>query len=254
MLHAIGMEDRGNCSTFQKGDKTNCANYRGIGAVLKNRLEPAYKGRPNQAGFKKNKERRDQIFAIRQILEHCEEFKRLTNLNFIDFKAAFDSVDRNYIWRICKDLGLPDKLLDVLQMLHSETYSQVRVYNTMSRQFSILSGVRKGSIWSPFLFNIVIDWIMEQALENENVGVALDDMTIADLDFADDMCLLDDNGTDAQRLLDKVTSYAALVGLHLNVGKTKFCAHDISQKIPRLWWRTRASRGLHLSWKQDPTR
>ena len=39
---------------------------------------------------------------------------------------------------------------------------------------------------------------MEQALENENVGVALDDMTIADLDFADDICLLDDNGTDAQ--------------------------------------------------------
>ena len=76
---------------------------------------------------------------------------------------------------------------------------------------------------------------MEQALENENVGVALDDMTIADLDFADDMCLLDDNGTDAQRLLHKVTSYAALVGLHLNVGKTKFCAHDISQKVPRLW-------------------
>ena len=116
-------------------------------------------------------------------------------------------------------------------MLYSETYSQVRVYNTMSRQMSILSGVGQGSILSPFLFNIVIDWIMEQALENENVGVALDDMTIADLDFADDICLLDDNGTDAQRLLDKVTSYAALVGLHLNVGKTKFGAHDINQKF-----------------------
>ena len=92
---------------FRKGDKTNCANYRGISllniafkileAVLKNRLEPAYKGRPNQAGFKKNKGCRDQIFAIRQILEQREEFKRLTNLIFIDFKAAFDSVDRNCI-------------------------------------------------------------------------------------------------------------------------------------------------------------
>ena len=122
---------------FKKGDKTNCANYRCISllnfackilqAVLKNRLEPAYKGRPNQAGFKKNKGCRDQIFAIRQILEQREEFKRLTNLIFIDFKAAFDSVDRNCIWRICKDLGLPDKLLDVLQMLYSETYSRVRV-------------------------------------------------------------------------------------------------------------------------------
>ena len=226
---------------FKKGDKTNCANYRGISllsiafkileAVIKNRLEPAYIGRANQAGFKKNKGCRDQIFALRQILEQREEFKRLTNLVFIDFKAAFDSVDRMCIWRICENLGLPDTLLNVLRMLYAETYSQVRVYGTMSRQFRILSGVRQCSILAPFLFNLAIDWIMEEALRNDNVGVSLDDTIIADLDFADDICLMDDNGNDAQRLLDNVAKNAAAVGLYLNVGKTKFCSQDINLKF-----------------------
>ena len=171
------------------------------------------------------------MVTIRQILEQREEFKRLTNLVFIDFKAAFDSVDRKCIWRICENLGLPDTLLNVLRMLYAETYSQVRVYGTLSRQFSILSGVRQGSILAPFLFNLAIDWIMEEALRNDNVGVSLDDTIIADLDFADDICLMDDNGNDAQRLLDNVARNAAAVGLYLNVGKTKFCSQDINQKF-----------------------
>ena len=63
---------------------------------------------------------------------------------------------------------------------------------------------------------------MEQALQNEIVGMALDDMTIADLRFPGDICLLDDNSTDAQKLLDKVTSKAAMVGLPLMPTKPKF--------------------------------
>ena len=63
---------------------------------------------------------------------------------------------------------------------------------------------------------------MEQALQNEIVGMTLDDMTIPDLGFYDDICLLDDNSTDAQKLLDKVTSNAAMVGFHLMPTKPNF--------------------------------
>ena len=152
---------------FKKGDKTNCTNYRGISllaidfmileTVMKNILEPLYCGRPNQAGFKSNKRCRDQIFAIR----------------------------------------LPEKALNVLNAIYSETYSQVRVYSTMSRKFKLLSVFRQGSILSLFLFNLVIDWMMELALSNDLLGITLDDM-IAVIYFADDICLKDDNGNDAQ--------------------------------------------------------
>ena len=165
---------------FKKGDRANCSNYRGISlfliafkilqAVVKNRLEPAYEShtRINQAGFKKKKGCRDQIFAIRQIVERREEIKRCTNLIFIDFKAAFDSVDRNCIWRICSNLALPENLVELLRAAYSETYSQVHAYNSLSKSFKIHSGVRQGSILSPFLFNLTIDWIMNETLKTKD--------------------------------------------------------------------------------------
>ena len=109
--------------------------------------------------------------------------------------------------------------------MYSETYSQARVNNTISLKFKIVSGVRQGSILSTFLFNHCIDWIMEQALSNDLLGLTLDDMMIADLDFAD-ICLIDDKGNDAQKLLNNVTNNASQVGITLNVGKTKFCSNE----------------------------
>ena len=65
--------------------------------------------------------------------------------------------------------------------MYSETYSQVRVHNAMSPKFKIVTGVRQGSILSPFLFNFTIDWIMEQALSNDLFGITLDNMMVAHL-------------------------------------------------------------------------
>ena len=81
--------------------------------------------------------------------------------------------------------------------MYSETYSQVRAYKSLSKSFKIHSGVRQGSILTRFLFNLTVDWIMIETLKNERLGIALDDTSVADLDFADDICLLEDNGPDA---------------------------------------------------------
>ena len=202
---------------------TEPPNY--LEAILKNRIEPAYESvaRKNQAGFKAKRGCRDQIFAIKQIVEQRYEFDRETLLVFIDFKAAFDSVNRETIWRILESHGLPPKLIQVLRAMYTETFSTVRVYNSLSKPFAIVSGVRQGSILAPFLFNLVIDWAMHEATEKQLLGIALDDM-ITDLDFADDICLLDDNIADAQTLLDLVTEAAAKGGLEINTSKNKFCS------------------------------
>ena len=56
-------------------------------------------------------------------------------------------------------------------------------------------------------------------------------MTVADLDFADDICLMDDNFEDAQTLLDKVVKFAAKAGIEINVPKTKYCSNIIEKPL-----------------------
>ena len=65
--------------------------------------------------------------------------------------------------------------------MYSEYYSQVRAYNAMSPKFNIVGGVRQGSIFSPYLFNLTIDWIMEQVLSKDLFGITLDNMMVAHL-------------------------------------------------------------------------
>ena len=55
---------------------------------------------------------------------------------------------------------------------------------------------------APFLFNLTIDWTISRVLEGKVLGIALVDMVVADLKLADDICLLDDNQEDVQKLID----------------------------------------------------
>ena len=201
-------------------------------AAIKDTLEAAYTGRKNQAGFKRGNGCRDQIFAIRQILEPREEFKRNSILIFIDFKAAFDSINQQYIWNKCEEPGMEKRLLEILKCIYTETNSQVKVYSSMSDQPQTFSGVRQGSVLSS-LFNLAIDHAMETVLDGETFGITLHDMLVTDLDNADDICLLEDCPVKAQKTLDLMTTKAAEVERSINVPKTKFCSHDSMIQLQR---------------------
>jgi Reverse transcriptase (RNA-dependent DNA polymerase) len=97
------------CPIFKKGCKLECANYRGISLlptaykifslILAERLKPLMEGflHPYQAGFRKGMSTTDQIFCIRQIIQKSYEMKTETDHLFIDFKAAYDTIDREQL-------------------------------------------------------------------------------------------------------------------------------------------------------------
>ena len=110
--------------------------------------------------------------------------------------------------------------------MQAKATRKVRVTNTLSRDFEIANGVRQGSIIGLFLVNLAIDWIMQNALCHGIHGISLDDTYVPYLDFADDICLLDDNAEDVQPLLVSVFHQPKNFGLKINASKTKFCSID----------------------------
>ena len=107
-----------------------------------------------QAGFRKGRGTRDQISNIRWIIEKAREFQKNIYFCFIDYAKAFDCVDHNKLWKILKEMGIPDHLICVLGNLHADQEAIVRTGHGPTDWFQIVKGVRQGCILSPCLINL----------------------------------------------------------------------------------------------------
>ncbi len=105
--------------------------------------------RIQQAGFIPGRSNVDQIFALRQMIEKCNEHNRTLYIAVVDFKAAFDSIDRISLWDLICISGTPPKFCRLLKLLYSDSQSCVRVGSDLSEWFSIASGVRQGCVVAP---------------------------------------------------------------------------------------------------------
>ena len=79
-----------------------------------------------QAGFRKGRENRDQIANICWIIEKARQFPKNIYFSFIDYANAFDCVDHNKLWKILKEVGIPDHLTCLLRNLYSGQETTVR--------------------------------------------------------------------------------------------------------------------------------
>ena len=111
-----------------------------------------------QVGFRKGRGTIDQIANIHWIIEKTREFQE--NICFIDYAKAFDCVDHNKLWKILKEMGIPDHLICLLRNLYAGQEATVRARHGTTDWFQIGKGVRQGCILSPCLFNLYAEYIM----------------------------------------------------------------------------------------------
>ena len=90
-----------------------------------------------QAGFKKGRGTRDQIANIRWIIEKEREFQKNIYFCFIDYAKAFDCVDHNKLWKILKEMGIPDHLTFLLRNLYAGQEAIVRTIHGTTDWFQI---------------------------------------------------------------------------------------------------------------------
>ena len=198
--------ERRNHHQAAKKDLRDCSNYRGImllstpgkvlNRVLLERMKEAVdpKFRDQQAGFRRNRSCADQIVSLRMIMEQSLECNSPLYINFIDYEKAFDSVDRETVWKLLRHYGVPEKIISLIRCTYQDMSCRIAHAGQLCESFEVKTEVRQRCLLSPFLFLLVIDWIMKTTTRGRNNGIQWTLWTqLDDLDFAGDMAVLSHN-------------------------------------------------------------
>ena len=113
------------------------------------------------AEFRKSRETRDQIATIHGIIEKAREFQK--NIYFIDYAKTFDCVDHNKLWKVLKEMEIPDHLTCPLRNLYVDPEAAVRTRYGGVDCFKIEKEVHWGYISLPCSFNLYVDVVMWNA-------------------------------------------------------------------------------------------
>jgi len=174
----------------------------------------------HQCGFRRNRSTTDHIFCIRQILEKKWEYNEAVHQLFIDFEKAYNSVRREILHNILIEFGVPRKLVRLIKMCLTETYSRVRVGKSLSDRFPIRNGLKQGDALSPLLFNFALEWAIRRAQVNQD-GLKLNG-THQLLAYADDVNVLGGSIRAVKENAEALVVAAKGTGVEVNADKTKY--------------------------------
>ena len=138
-------------------------------------------------------------------MEKAREFQKNIYFCFIDYAKAFHCVDHHKLWKILKEMGIPDHLTCLLRNLYAGQEATVRTRHGKTDWFQIGKGVRQDCILSPCLFNLYAVHIMRNAgLEEAQVGIKIARRNITNFRYADDTTHVAESEEDLKSLLMKV--------------------------------------------------
>ena len=166
----------------------------------------------------------DQIDNIHWIIKKAREFQKKIYFCFIDYAKAFDCVDHNKLWKILKEMGIPNHMTCLLRILYADQEATGTGHG-ITDWFQIGKGVYQSCILSPCLFNLYAEYILRNAgLEEAQAEIKIAGRNINNLRYADDTSLMAESEEELKSLLMKVKEESEKVGLKLNFKKTKILA------------------------------
>jgi hypothetical protein len=215
---------------YKKGEKSECSSYRGIpllntaykllATAINNRLKIYAEDLLSQEknGFRRNRSTVGNIFIMRQILEKCYEYNIEMRVLLVNFKQAFDSVDRQKTIQILQEVWIPSKFVRLIKMTIQNTEASVKIENLTSKPFSISFGVRQGDPLSATVFNLICDSVIKKLNCRGDTSLKLKQIVA----YADDVALLTRSLKALKEIFNKLQNKATLVGLSINKDKTKY--------------------------------
>ena len=154
-----------------------------------------------QTGFREGRGTRAQIANIGWIIEKARKFQKNIYLCFTDYAKAFPCVDHNKLWKILKEMGMPDHLTCLLRNLYASQEATVRTGHGTTDWFKIGKGIRQGCILSPCLFNLYSEYTTWNArLHKVQASIKISGRNINNLRCTDNNTLMAENEEELKSL------------------------------------------------------
>jgi len=208
--------------------------YKILSNILLSRLIPYAKEiiGDHRCGFRRNRSTIDHIFCIHQILEKNWEYNEEVHQLFIDFKKTYDSVRREVLYKILLEFDIPRKLVRLVKMSLTETYSRVQVGKNVSDRFPIRNGLKQGDALSPMLFNSALEYAIMRVQVNQD-GLKLNG-THQVLAYADDVNILGGSVHILKENAEALVAATREIGLEVSIDKTKYMVMSRDQNAGRI--------------------
>nr|VZI14632.1 unnamed protein product [Spirometra erinaceieuropaei] len=170
----------------RKGNRQVCDNHRGISLLniagkifarillnrLNNHLEQGLLPE-SQCGFRRHRGTTDMIFAARQLQEKCQEMRTHLYSTFVDLTKAFDTVNREGLWKIMQKFGCPERFTQMVRQLHDGMMARVTDNGAVSEAFAVTNGVKQGCVLASTLFSLMFSAMLMDAYRDERPGIRM---------------------------------------------------------------------------------
>ena len=226
---------------YKKGDKLLRDNYRAIALlsipgkvflkILLERMKTNVdrKLKESQYGFRAGRGTVDAIFVVRQMIEKAKEKDIPLHFHFIDFKSAFDTIWRAALWKMLLKIGVNPKLVNTIKYMYDNTKCAITIDNILTDWFVVRVGVRQGCILSPTLFNLYLEFVMDELSSLGDFHLTEDLNT--DIRYADDTTLIATTLQKLQFSTEELEQACKKWGLKINADKCKIISPDQPSNI-----------------------
>ena len=197
---------------------------------------------PYQYGFKENTGATDSTFILNGLIDKAKAYSRPLFVCFIDFKSAFDLVNRSaLLYKL--NYGISGNFFAVIRSMFKNASSRVKWNGELGNIFENVNGVLQVGVMSPTLFNLFVE-DLSSYLDNSK-GVTIGDRKIDHLFFADDLFLLSETNTGLQSLINSLEIFCSQWHMVVNLTKTKVMVFH--KKIYKGTWYAK----IHSKWMPD---
>jgi sorting nexin-29 len=233
------------CPIHKTGDLMECSNYRGVSllntaykmlcTILFTRIPPFAENiiENYQSGFRKNSSTVNQMFTLIQIREKAKEFGIETHHLFIDFRSAYNTIERVKLHSAMSEFNIPNELIRIIQMTMENTKSQVRIQSDLSDPIITKKGLRQGVSLVCLLFNLALQKVVRDTGIQTNGTIFYKSVQL--LAYTDDIDTIARSPTALKEAFLSLERAARVMGLKINEEKTKYMTTRVTKNQPKYY-------------------